>query len=313
MFRAGLGLVLVGLVGTASCLISNDFDKIEEGAGGSGATTSTTTTGGGTTVGPGGAGGSGVGGSGGTGGTGSGVSDCSDIPSSDDFESGTLDAWNLSPDVGQSVDPTNGVLTVIIDAPIANNYAWYNGEHGWRAWQPACGDFAVTVEVEVTNVDDSGDPSVDYNSGGLLVRSTGISAPNEEFWAMVNIGRQEGVTQLGVETKATQHGQSEAPTGAKIFHPLAGVPPLRGTLGMCRVGDRLHLAARPEGGAWTHLSTFGPFESGTPDGEVSLTSDVELGLAVNGYSEQDARVVFDNVTFSIPESAADCPGGGSSD
>ena len=191
---------------------------------------------------------------------------------------------------------------------VPGNYAWYNNERGWWAWKPACGDFAATVKVSVTAASGSGIPSADFNSGGLLVRSLDGTAPNDDFWAMVNIGRQANSGELGVETKGTQHSVSNPIT----FHDVLGGT-LGGWVGMCRFGDRLHLSSSTDGSAWQHLVTYGPFQSGTPDGEVSLADDVELGLVVNGYLEQDAQVTFDDATFWIPQSKEQCPGGGSED
>jgi len=314
MSRAGLWLLLVASVGGASCLIANDFEKVGEGDGGSGASTSTSgggssTGGSGTGVGLGGTGGTGSG----TGGTGVGAPDlCPDdtcLPACDDFEDANLDGWNeaTAPPSG-SIDYSDGQLIVTIDDAVNGNYAWYNDERGWRAWRAACGDFAMTVKVAVTAASGTGVPSASFNSGGLLVRSTDSVAPGDELWAMVNIGRQATSSELGVETKATQHSISDPID----FHDATGGL-LEGEVGMCRYDDRLHLAVRPTGGEWQHLATYGPYMSQTPNGEVTLSDDVELGLVVNGYGAQDARVTFDDVTFWIPGSKEQCPGGGSND
>ena len=318
MSRAGFAVVLVAVVGTASCLIANDFDKVPEGDGGSGATTPTTTGGNGGTGGVGGTGGAGgaggAGGTGGSGGTGVGMPErcptSASKPTCEDFDAGTFDGYNFEPSTppsGQTNDLVGGVNVVTIDQ-LGMNYAWFNNQRGWWAWQPACGNFAATVKVTVTAASGTGIPSADFNSGGLVVRSADAVAPNDDFWAMVNIGRQGTAGELGAETKATQHSMSNPIT----FHDVLGGV-LDGEVGMCRVGDRLHLAARQPNGVWQHLATYGPFQSGTPDGEVSLSDQVELGLVVNGYTQQDARVTFDDLEYWIPTSVEHCPGGGSTD
>ena len=110
---------------------------------------------------------------------------------------------------------------------------------------------------------------------------------------MVTIGVQDGTTQRA-ESKVTSASQSDP-----MAHDLVGGPTLSGRVSLCRIGDQLHLHAAPTGGGWELLRTFDATD-------VTIPDDAELGIAVNGFNDEDVRAVFDNFDVEPATDIADC-------
>jgi hypothetical protein len=304
--------LLAAFVATAavSCVLANDFEKVD-GAGGSGGTSTGIAAGGDTSTGGTGGAGGGTGGQGATGGGGgTGGGDCLErscgMLCPDDFGDDNFAGWTtMTTASGVSVSEAGGELTVTLDDSIVGNYAWYNTDRGWFAHQPGCGNFGVAVRVHASAADGMGMPGQEFNSGGLLIR-TAAQPQGDDFWAMVTIGRQGNdmmmAPQYGGETKPTQHSVSDP----IVFHALSGGPTSEGEVAMCRFGTETRLYARPLGGTWTELALFGEFQSGTPDGEVSFSDPLEVGLVANGWQAQDLEARFDDFRVWEPTSVADC-------
>ncbi|WP_223787366.1 hypothetical protein [Marinicella meishanensis] len=94
-----------------------------------------------------------------------------------------------------TIDIDGGLLTVIPEVFTMN--AWFEDEYGPLVYQDVTGNFAVVINLRVSQTADIDlPPDTGFNAGGFIIRDASGTHNNDENWMMYNMGGQgeDGVT-----------------------------------------------------------------------------------------------------------------------
>jgi len=207
---------------------------------------------------------------------------------SDDFSGSKLDAsWSVLFGETSKIALEGGALQL---TPRSNT-VWFHADRSVLVHKRVTGDFMVTSGVRARKASQRDRPvDVGYQFGGLIARSPGSDEPGaKENHVFVVVGYRGEF--LSVETKTTQAGHSQV-EGPKW-------PSSDAVLRICRVGSELHLYKRAIGAS--------VWEKAASHTRPDLPRTLQVGpIAYAFHHAADLRASFDEVTFGVPHSAADC-------
>lgn len=197
---------------------------------------------------------------------------------------GDIGAWSQYRPEDADVTVEDGALVI---EPHANTQ-WYATDQALQVFKTVSGNFAVTANVQVTNL--AGEPAAPgdpYRIGGIMVRDpASTQLPNTYHMGIGNMNQPEVVT----VSKSTDEGSSSI-----------GTQPWNGTnaeMRICRVGEDIQSFVRLEGDVWRQL-----------DWRVRGDLPETLAVGVIGYAGTavpDLRVETDWVEFETVQSLQDC-------
>jgi len=256
--------------------------------GGSGGATSSSTSGTGATGGQGG-GGSGAGG----GGSGGGVS-CTLSDELDDARTLTA-CWTNAADAEGGA---NGFAQLGIDGtgylvtrPEQGAGFWLN-QRGPYLYKEVTGDFAMVSYITAHHqADENLAPTVDYNVGGIVVRSPPTGT---ETWLKYEIGHVDDGVGVGTLAGSTVGSVSEH------LMPYHYEGLFRGRLALCRVGASVLYFFRPNPeGPWSAEDL--QYTAGAGTAAADFPASVQAGITVSGYAPEtpDVEAAFDYVRFAV--------------
>ncbi|MFT6878918.1 MAG: hypothetical protein ACJAZF_005059 [Granulosicoccus sp.] len=194
---------------------------------------------------------------------------------SDEFISNSLSNWTLRhPSEGEAAQHTVldmnqiNVGTLTIQPTITSG--WFAGGKAPLIYKRVTGNVSVDTFVNTRSAANPAlPPGSDYNSAGLMVRTTGTSGEN---YGLINIGRQTAAIEnsLGTETQNMTNSSS-------VLDLQSGCN--NGRLTLCRIGaDFIAYRQLDNETQWTKIRTV-------VRSEISETAQV--GMIVNGYSGPD--------------------------
>jgi hypothetical protein len=209
---------------------------------------------------------------------------------SDEFSSNSLSSWTLRHqtegeaaqytvlDINQS---NVGMLTI---QPTLTP-GWFADGKAPLIYKRVTGNFSVETSVTTRSVANAAlPPGSNYNSAGLMVRSTENS---DENYVMVNVGRQ--LEALGTEAKETTNSIS-------ILNIQAGSN--NGRLTLCRVGADFYAYRQLDNETeWTRIGSVN---------RNDIPETVQVGMVVNGFTGPDIVASFDYIRMQVPNTEAEC-------
>lgn len=208
----------------------------------------------------------------------------------DEFSSNTLDSWTLRHqtegeaaqyivlDINQS---NAGMLTI---QPTITP-GWFADGKAPLIYKRITGNFSVETFVTTRSVADTAlPPGSNYNSAGLMARTTDISDENH---VMVNVGRQ--LDFLGTEAKDTTNSTS-------VLNTQSGSN--SGRLTLCRVDANFFAYRQLDNETqWTQIGSAS---------RNDIPETVQVGMVVNGFTGPDIVASFDYIRMQVPDSEANC-------
>ncbi len=202
---------------------------------------------------------------------------------SDEFD-GDLSAWDVHRPEDAAYSVTGGQLVM---EPLGNTQ-WYANDQALHVNQTVTGNFAMTAQVEVTNL--AGGPTVPgdpYRIGGLMMRDPMSTTEVNSYH--LGIGNMN-TGSINIASKSTDDSMS-----------TIGVQNWNGTtaeLRICRVGDDVQGLIRLPGQAWSMIDWH--VRSDLP--ETVVTGPI----AYAGTPVPDLRVSCDYVHYMPVETLGDC-------
>lgn len=208
----------------------------------------------------------------------------------DEFSVNSLDSWALRHQVeGESAQYTlldinqSNVGALTIQPTITPG--WFADGKAPLIYKRVSGNFSVETSVTTQGVVDSSlPPASNYNSAGLMVRTTESTGEN---YIMVNVGRQ--LDTLGSEAKNTTNSVSN-------LNILDGSN--NGRLTLCRIGSDFFAYRQLDNEAgWVQVGTAT---------REDMPDTVQVGMVVNGFTGPDIIATFDYIRMQVPQTSDDC-------
>ncbi|MEX1362984.1 MAG: hypothetical protein AB1Z98_07650 [Nannocystaceae bacterium] len=196
---------------------------------------------------------------------------------------GDLSGWALHRPEDATVSVDDGALVIV---PNPSTW-WYATDEALQVYKTVSGDFAVTAQIQVTNLNGGpAAPGAPYRIGGIMMRDTSSTLPNTYHMGIGNMNLPEVVT----VSKSTDEGTSAIDT-----QPWSGTD---AEMRLCRVGSEVLAFVRLEDEPWTKI-----------DHRVRADLPNTLAVGAIGYAGTaipDLRVEADYVEYETIHDLADC-------
>lgn len=202
----------------------------------------------------------------------------------DEFDDPSLPGWTQHNEDDATVTVEDGQCTIEPEP----NTVWYQNSETNHLSKPVSGNFAVTVDLSVTNVaGGSIVPGALYRIAGLMIRAPQNPTPDTYH---VGLGVLDNPNELIFEYKTTNDGTStygSAPYGQN-----------EAELRICRLDGEVHGLFRTPGGDWTLVNT---------ESRADLPDTVLAGPMAYAYPNvSDLRCTVDWIHFKTVTSLGDC-------